>query len=122
VVNSADGLDELSISAPNFVARLRNGQVRAMTIDALDYGLERTTLDAVRGGDAQENAQITRDVLAGTRGPQRDIVLLNAGMALVAAGVAEDPQEGLDVAAEAIDTGRAAQVLDELIALTQGLA
>jgi anthranilate phosphoribosyltransferase len=122
VVNSADGLDELSISAPNFVARLRDGQVRTITIDALDYGVERTTLEAVRGGDAEENAQITRDVLAGTRGPQRDIVLLNAGMALVAAGVAEDPQVGLDVAAEAVDTGRAAKVLDELIAFTQELA
>ncbi|MFP3895355.1 MAG: bifunctional anthranilate synthase component II/anthranilate phosphoribosyltransferase [Anaerolineales bacterium] len=120
VVNSADGLDELSTTAPNFVARLRNGQVRPMTIDPRDYGLERAALEEIRGDDAEENAQITRDVLTGTRGPQRDIVLLNAGMALVAAGVAEDPRDGLDMAAEAIDTGRAAQVLEELIAFTQG--
>lgn len=122
VVNSADGLDELSTTAPNFVARLRNDQVRCLTMDALDYGLERAPLEAIQGGDAEENAQITRDVLTGKRGPKRDIVLLNAGMALVAAGVAEGPEEGLDMAAEAIDTGRAAQVLEELIAFTQGAA
>ncbi len=122
VVNSADGLDELSTTAPNFVARLRNGQVRCLTMDALDYGLERAPLEAIQGGDAEENAQITRDVLAGTRGPQRDIVLLNAGMALVAAAVADNPKDGLDMAAEAIDAGRAAQVLKELVAFTQGVA
>ena len=122
VVHGADGLDELSTTGPNYVARLHDGQVDCIALDAATYGLARVPLEALRGGDATENARITRDILQGARGPQRDVVLLNAGMALVAAGAAADPQEGLAMAAEAIDSGRANQVLDQLIAFTQGVA
>ena len=122
VVHSYDGLDELSTAGPNFLACLRGGKVSRMVLDPADYGLKPATLDALRGGDADENARITRDILAGSLGPRRDIVLLNAGMALAAAGVAGDGQEGLALAAEAIDSGRAAKVLDDLVAFTQGVA
>jgi len=122
VVNSADGLDELSIFAPNYVACLRNGYVSCLEIDPEEYGFEGATLRAIRGGNATENAQITRDILAGARGPRRDVVLLNAGAAFVVAGVARDLHEGIVVAREAIDSGRAGQVLGNLIAFTEGAA
>jgi anthranilate synthase/phosphoribosyltransferase len=122
VTHSADGLDELTTAGPNHLAVLRRGAVTTMTLDPLELGLARADRQALRGGDAEENAQITREILAGAPGPRRDVVLLNAGMALVAAGVASEIAEGLQLAAEAIDSGRAAQVLAALIAFTQEAA
>lgn len=119
VVNGAGMLDELSTIGLNYVAALRDGQVSCFELDAAEYGLERAPLEAMRGGDAAENARITREILAGARGPRRDVVLLNAGAALVAAGAAHHVREGIAMAAEAIDSGRARQVLDHLIAFTQ---
>ena len=119
VVNSADGLDELTTAGPNTVAALCDGVVRMMSIDPLDLGFAQADRQAYRGGDAQENAAITREILAGARGPKRDVVLLNAGMALVAAGVASTPQDGVAQAAESIDSGRAEQVLADLIAFSE---
>jgi anthranilate synthase/phosphoribosyltransferase len=121
VVNSADGLDELSVTGRNYVACLRDGHVSRFELDPGDYGLSIAPLASVRGGDATENACITRDILAGERGARRDMVLLNAGAALVAANVATDLHEGIRRAADAIDSGRATQVLDNLIAFTQGV-
>ena len=122
VANSADGLDELSTAGPNFVASVQNGQVLRTELDAADYGFERASREAIRGGDAAQNAHITRDILAGSQGPRRDIVLLNAGMAFVAAGVVENPGEGFSLAADVIDSGRATAVLEKLINFTQGMA
>ena len=122
VVSSAEGLDELSTAGPNVIGRLRHGQVDSILLDAIDYGLPRAPIGALRGGDAAENAQITRAILSGAEGPRRDVVLLNAGMALVAADAASDLGEGLAMAAESIDSGRARQVLGNLIAFTQGAA
>lgn len=120
VVSSADGLDELSAAGPNHVAAVEGGRVRPQQLDAQAYGIPRAGRDAIRGGDADENAAIARAVLAGERGPRRDVVLLNAALALVASGAASDVREGLDVAAESIDGGRAAGVLEALVAFTQG--
>ncbi|MBM3188477.1 MAG: bifunctional anthranilate synthase component II/anthranilate phosphoribosyltransferase [Chloroflexi bacterium] len=122
VCHGADGLDELSTTGSNQVARLRDGVVDCLEVDATQYGLPRAPLAALRGGDAAENARITLDVLSGSRGPRRDVVVLNAGLALVAAGAAAEAREGLAMAEEAIDSGRARQVLDALIAFTQGAA
>jgi len=119
VVASADGLDELTTTAPNHLAVLAGGQVTLKMLDAVDLGLERVPRAAIAGGDPAENATIARAILAGERGPRREVVLLNAGMALVAAGVAADAQEGLERAAEAVDSGRAQGVLDGLIAYSQ---
>ena len=119
VVNSADGLDELSTTGLNYVASLRDGHVHCFTLDPVEQGLERATLTQIRGGDAGENARITRQILTGERAPRRDVVLLNAGMALVAADAAKDAREGIAQAAGSIDSGRALAVLEELIAFTQ---
>ena len=122
VVNSHDGLDELTTAGPNHVAVLREGVVQTTLLDPQALGLEPAGREAIRGGDAAENAVITRDILAGAKGPQRDVVLLNAGMALMTAGVVTSPRKGLALAAESIDSGQAAEVLARLIAYTQGAA
>jgi len=122
VVNSHDGLDELTAAGPNHVAYLREGVVKTTRLDPQSLGLEPAGREALLGGDAQQNAAITRDILAGAQGPRRDVVLLNAGMALMTAGVASSPRKGLALAAESIDSGAAAQVLAHLIEYTQGAA
>lgn len=110
-----DGLDELSTSGPSQVVELDGGEIRRWVLDPSDLGLERAPLAAVAGGSAQDNAQAIRAVLAGERGPRRDIVLLNAAAGLVAAGLAEDLRDGLRRAAEAVDSGAAAAALQALI-------
>ncbi|MFH1085927.1 MAG: bifunctional anthranilate synthase component II/anthranilate phosphoribosyltransferase [Chloroflexota bacterium] len=122
VVHSADGLDELSLAGPNYIASLQDGQVHCFELDAAQHGFARATVAEIRGGDATENARLTRLVLAGAKGPHRDTVVLNAGMALLAAGAAGSREEGFARAAEAIDSGRASLVLEQLIAFTQGAA
>jgi len=119
VVSSADGLDELTTTAPNYLGVLSGGQVQQRTLNAVELGLQRVPREAIAGGNPTQNAAISRGILAGDRGPRRDVVLLNAGMALVAAGVAGDVEEGLARAAEAIDSGRAQAVLEDLVAYTQ---
>lgn len=118
VVHGADGLDELSTTGPNRVARLQDGQVRTFTLDPLELGLPRATSADLEGGDAQENAAIFRAVLAGEPGPRRDVVLLNAAAALVAGGLADDLSGGLCLAALSIDSGAAQDKLDALVAFT----
>jgi anthranilate phosphoribosyltransferase len=119
VVHGYDGLDELSTTGPNQVARLRDGQVESFCLDPQDYGLAPTTLAALRGGDAAENAAIVHAVLAGERGPRREVVLLNAAAALVAGGRAAALEEGLDLAAASIDSGAARDRLAHMVAFTQ---
>lgn len=119
VVHNSAGLDEFSTTGVNYVAALRQGHVFLETVDATAYGLPQATLEDLRGGDSAENARLLRDVLRGGRSPRRDAVLLNAGMALLAAGVASDLHEGLERAREALDSGHALDVLERLIAFTQ---
>jgi len=119
VVSSVDGLDELSTTGPNHVASLKNGRVSCAMLDPAGHGLKRATLESLRGGEATENAEITRSILAGERGARRGIVLLNAGMALATAGAARDLDDGIAMAAEAIDTGHARQTLEALVAFTR---
>jgi anthranilate phosphoribosyltransferase len=111
VVHGADGSDELSLSGPNHAVLVEDGTTRDLVIDAVELGLARAPLDALAGGDAQLNAAITISVLGGEPGPARDVVLLNAGAALFVAGRAADIAEGVTLAAAAIDTGRAAEVV-----------
>lgn len=105
------GLDEVTLAGPTMVAAVEDGAVRVATLSPEDAGLPRSDLAAVRGGDAAENAAITREVLEGTRGPRRDVVLLNAAAALVVAGRASDLRAGVAQAAAAIDDGRALALL-----------
>jgi anthranilate phosphoribosyltransferase len=111
VVHGADGSDELSLAGPNHAVLVEDGATRDLVIDAVELGLARAPLDALAGGDAQLNAAITISVLGGEPGPARDVVLLNAGAALFVAGRAADVAEGVALAAAAIDTGRAADIV-----------
>ncbi len=111
VVHGADGSDELSLAGPNHAVLVEEGETHDLVIDAVELGLGRAPLDALAGGDAQLNAAITISVLGGEPGPARDVVLLNAGAALFVAGLGADIAEGVALAADAIDSGRAADVV-----------
>nr|WP_329926542.1 anthranilate phosphoribosyltransferase [Streptomyces sp. SP17BM10] len=111
-----DGLDELSTCSPSRVVELADGRTTAYRLDPADLGLAPATLADLRGGGAAENATTVRRILAGETGPRRDIVLLNTAAALRAAGRCEDWRPGLALAAEAIDSGRAAGLLDRWVA------
>ncbi len=118
VVHSEDGLDEITTTAPTHVAEARDGAVRTYDVTPEDFGIPRASIEDLKGGEADENADIILAVLAGEKGPRRDIVLLNAAAAIVAGGRAEDFGEGLERAAAAIDSGSAREKLDALVRMT----
>ena len=122
VVHGADGLDELSTTGPSHVAEWDGTAVRRFQVSPADAGLDTVPLEALLGGDAETNAAAIRDVLAGRPGPLRDIVLLNAAAGLIVAGRVDTLRGGVDLAAAAIDDGRAAQALARLAEITQGTA
>ena len=122
VVHGADGLDELSNTGPSHISEVHEGVVRSSTVRPEDFGLSRASIQDLRGGDREENAEIIRRVLAGEAGPRRDIVLMNAAAALVVGGKARDFKEGVALAAQSIDSGAAAAKLAGLVALSQRLA
>jgi anthranilate phosphoribosyltransferase len=111
VVHGPDGTDELSLAAPNRALLVEDGETREIVVDAVEVGLARAPLAALTGGDAQLNSAIALSVLGGEPGPARDVVLLNAGAALFVAGATADIAEGVRCAADAIDSGRAADVV-----------
>jgi anthranilate phosphoribosyltransferase len=113
-----EGLDELTTTGVTTVATFENGQVRMFEIVPEDFGLPRARLEDIRGGKPQHNADLMRDLLAGVGGPLRDVVLLNSGAALLVAGRVATVEAGIELAAQAIDTGAAQRVLDELVART----
>ena len=114
VVHGADGLDEISTGGYTKVSECRDGEVNTFYLHPSDVGLPKSAPDALRGGNADDNAAIARRVLAGEAGPPRDVVLLNAAAALLIAGKVDRIQDGLSMVATAIDSGRAAAVLDGL--------
>ena len=118
VVYGQDKLDEISMSAPTTVCEIRDGWYRGSVIQPEDFGFARCSRDALRGGSPEENARITRDILSGAQGPKRDAVLLNAGAALYIAGKAESMKAGTVLAAELIDSGKAAETLRRFIELS----
>jgi len=122
VVHGEDGLDEISNTGPSHISEVREGVVRSSTVRPEDFGLPRSSLQDLRGGDREENAEIVRHVLAAGAGPRRDIVLMNAAAALVVGGKAHDFKEGVALAGESVDSGAAAAKLAGLIALSQRLA
>jgi anthranilate phosphoribosyltransferase len=122
VVHGADGLDEISNTGPSHISEVHEGVVRSSSVRPEDFGLPRASIQELRGGDREENAEIIRQVLAGEAGPRRDIVLMNAAAALVVGGKARDFKEGVALAAQSIDSGAAAAKLAGLIALSQRLA
>ncbi len=119
VVHGEDGLDEITLNGPSQVYELKDGAVRCYEITPEEFGLVHAPLEAIRGGDRRTNAGITRAVLAGEQGPPRDVVLLNAAAALVAANLAEDMREGVVVARRALDDGDAASKLEAFAGSSQ---
>jgi anthranilate phosphoribosyltransferase len=119
VVHGFAGVDELSPAGPNLVYEVQDGEVRGRVIDPQELGITRSDPAELQGGSPDENAQTVRDILSGARGAKRDAVVLNAAGAIAAAGHAEDLGEGLAVAAETIDSGRAAERLELLIAFSR---
>ena len=119
VVHGSDGLDEITISGPTRVAEVRDGQVRTYEVTPEEFGVRRSSLESIAGGDAGENARIIREVLAGKKSACRDVVLLNAAATLVAAGRADHLAEAMPAAAEAIDSEAALRKLEGLVGFTQ---
>ncbi len=124
IVHADDGLDELSVTSPATVLQVRGDgagdfEVTEWRVDPQALGLAPATLDDLRGGDAAFNAAVIRSVLEGEQGARRDIGILNAAAALVVAGRIEDLEDGLRLATDAIDSGRAVAVLDALIATSR---
>jgi anthranilate phosphoribosyltransferase len=115
VVHGEDGLDEITISDGTKVSRFRNDEVETFYLSPEDFGLERSPVSSLVGGDRNENAEILLRIFRGEKGPKRDIVLMNSAAALVVAGKTEDLREGLMIAAEAIDSGNALRKLEEVI-------
>jgi len=120
VVHGAGGLDEISLAGETIVAEVRDGKVRKFNVTPEEFGVKRAQLDAIRGGTAAENATLIRRILEGAAGPSRDIVVINAAAALVAAGVAENFRDASEVARSAIDSGAASKKLANLKVFTSG--
>jgi anthranilate phosphoribosyltransferase len=110
-----DGLDELTTTAPSRVFQLKDGRVTEYEVDPKDLGLGRSQPADLKGGTPAENAALLQQVLEGERGPRRDVVLLNAAAAVLAAGRTEAWPEAISMASESLDSGRAKQVLDRLV-------
>ncbi len=122
VVHGDGGLDEVSLSGPTFVGEVMDGDVRQYFIDPLDYGISRAACEELAGGTPEENAVIIRDILSGKTGPRRDAVLVNAALAVMAAGKAGDLREAVNIAANSIDSGAAMSKLKDLMEFTRDKA
>jgi anthranilate phosphoribosyltransferase len=121
VVHGSDGVDELSISSSSTVHEVRDGSLREYSVSPADAGLSASPSSAIRGGTPPQNAAVLKSVLQGERGAVRDVVVLNSGAALVAAGLAQDLKGGAILAQESIDSGAAGRKLEEWVKLTQTL-
>jgi anthranilate phosphoribosyltransferase len=118
VVHGSDGLDEITLTGPTFVAALEGGTIRSFEVSPEDVGLKRVAGEALKGGDAAANAVALQSVLDGMPSPYRDVALFNAAAALVVAGRAKDLKEGLTLGIRSIDDGAAAERLKRLVAIS----
>jgi anthranilate phosphoribosyltransferase len=119
VVHGNDGLDEITITGPTRVAEVRDSMVKTYEIEPEQFGLKRAPLSDISGGDVKENAEIIRGILAGQHSARRDVVLLNAGAALVASGRADSISDAIPIAAKSLDSGAARQKLEALVQFTK---
>ena len=115
VVYGMDKLDEISMSCPTKICEIKDGWFRTTTITPEDFGFTTCSKDELVGGTPEENAQITKDILSGAKGPKREAVLLNAGASLYIAGKAPTMKDGVKLAAEIIDSGKAMETLNKMI-------
>lgn len=118
VVHGVEGLDEISLCGPTKVAELHNGEVTEYMMEPEQLGLKRCALEELHGGSALESAGIVRSVLQGKKGAVRDVVLLNSGAALYVSGKADTIEQGMRLAAQSVDTGKALEKLDQLVQMT----
>ncbi|MGN6586880.1 MAG: anthranilate phosphoribosyltransferase, partial [Solirubrobacterales bacterium] len=118
VVSAEDGLDEISLGARTRVIEVADGRTSEWFVEPSQFGLAPVDLASVAGGTPEENAAVSRAVLAGESGPHRDLVVLNAAAAIYVGGLASDLEEGVAKATEAIDSGAAANVLERLVVAT----
>jgi anthranilate phosphoribosyltransferase len=118
VVHGLEGLDEISLCGPTKVAELRDRRITQYSLEPEKLGLKRCRLEDLGGGSPEQSAAVVRGVLQGAKGPTRDIVLLNSGAALYVSGAADSIEQGLRLASESIDSGRARQKLEQLVQLT----
>lgn len=118
VVYGQEKLDEISMSAPTTVCEIKDGWVKNYVITPEQFGLERCTKEDLAGGTPEENAAITRSVLGGEKGPRRNAVLMNAGASLYIGGKADSMKDGIALAAELIDSGKALETLEKLIKIS----
>ncbi|MFQ5764726.1 MAG: anthranilate phosphoribosyltransferase [Rhodospirillales bacterium] len=118
VVHGSDGLDEMTTTGPSAVAQLKDGDITTFEVTPEDAGLPLAKPEDLKGGDAKKNADALTAVLAGEPGPYRDVVLYNAAGALIVAGKAGDLAEGVALAADALDSGKARAVLETMVAIT----
>jgi anthranilate phosphoribosyltransferase len=121
VVHGLDGLDEITITGTTRVAEAREGSVRSYEVEPEEFGMARGTLQEISGGDATENAAIIRAILSGEKSARRDVVLLNAAAALVAAGRADRIADAIPLAVWSIDSGAAAGKLESLARFTSAV-
>jgi len=118
VVHGADGIDELTTTGYTKISECRDGTVNTFYLHPADVGLPKAPAGSLQGGDAHENARIIEGILAGVRGPARDVVLLNAGASLFIAGAAPSVDEGILMASRAIDRGDAKRTLERLVSIS----
>ncbi len=119
VVSGEDYMDEFTLTGKTTVSEIRDGKVKTYEVTPEQFGLHRASLHELQGGDGVENARITTNILkGGVRGPKREIVLLNAGATLYAGGVADSIEDGIRLAGESIDSGKAYGVLEKLVELS----
>lgn len=118
VVHGQDGLDEITTTAETFISELVAGQVKSYKLNPNRYGISSASASELKGGTAEENAQIVLSLLKGEKSPKRDVVLLNAAVAIMAGEKAKTVEEGIQIAAESIDSGKALQKLQALIEMT----
>ncbi len=117
-MHGADGLDEITTTGPSFVAEIKGGKLTSFEVTPEDAGLPRSNPEQLRGGEAALNAAALRALLDGMPGPYRDVVLMNAGAALVVAGKAKNIREGVALGIKALDIGAANTRLDKLITVS----
>lgn len=121
VVHAEDGLDEISISGPTRIAELRNGEITVYSVSPADFGMQNADLSLLAVSDAQASLAMIRSVFAGKPGPARDIVALNAGAAIYAAGLAPTLAEGVRIAGETIDSGKAGKTFEALVEVSRAV-
>ena len=121
VVHGMEGLDEISVCGPTKISELRDGQIRNYTLTPEEVGLKRCRLEEIQGGNPEQCADALRAVLRGEKGAKRDVVLLNSGAALYVSGAAGSVAEGMRLAAQSIDSGKAQAKLEQLVRMTNAV-